>query len=103
MKTKIFLILFIVFIVLTSSEQDNKFITNAIEYGYFRGQMDAMNNEFKIKIVFSKTHYWYEWSRSPWENNAQTIFDPKTFFGIKEYDSQLYDTIKKIKDSYMTD
>jgi hypothetical protein len=54
-----------------------------IEYAYFEGQKDALSGDIRIKKEECSEDY--IWSRSPWDDKDEIIFDPKKhFLGMKQ-------------------
>ena len=52
---------------------NEKMIQETIEIGYFKGQMDAIQN--KICISINENKEWI-WTKSPWGNERGVIFNP---------------------------
>lgn len=79
--TKIILYVIAVLVLLFSffgiEQYDNKRIiekTNIlVEYAYFEGQKDAIENKIKIKNIGDST---YIWSGSPWESGKKPKYNP---------------------------
>lgn len=49
------------------------------EYGYYRGQVDALEGDIRITLVKDSTSdsLVYVWSQSPWMDGRKPIFNPK--------------------------
>ena len=59
---------------ITRISDNNTKITILLEQAYFDGQLDAINNDIRIK--FNPKINSYQWIKSPWDNNRKPLFIP---------------------------
>jgi hypothetical protein len=67
----------IMFLISASCIKEEKIehsLNLALEEAYFEGQKDAISGDIRIKK--DSEGYWY-WSKSPWNNNREPVFNPK--------------------------
>lgn len=49
-----------------------EYAKEAIESGYFEGQRDALNNDFRIKKLPNGC---YKWIKSPWDDQSAPVYN----------------------------
>jgi hypothetical protein len=84
MKKRIFLKLFVIVIILTTTFNSCNYIVidendliKCFEEAYFEGQKDYANNDIRIK--FTQDSCWV-WTKSPWNSGEQPIYDPSIIY-----------------------
>jgi hypothetical protein len=66
-------LLIIIIIGLINNLLSEKIILEKIEYAYFEGQRDALENDIRIKRYSDSC---WIWIKSPWDNGKQPIYNP---------------------------
>jgi len=65
-------------IVKNEDKRENKSRTILIEYGYYKGQKDAINGDIRlieVKDTNRDTVKWV-WTSSPWDNGQKPLYQP---------------------------
>lgn len=70
LSTALFVFLFVSCDYCFVKESD---LIKTVEMAYFEGQRDALENDIRIKR--SQDSCWI-WTRSPWDDDTQPVFDP---------------------------